>query len=249
MQLFVDEQVTQMCQKAYFSFNLMTKENQLRQYEQQEGEDSKRRASAAARAGTELPNTLTGSAASLALAAGPPISPPLDGTGHSGSAQDLHAAGAGSVLDASVRMGCESKRQSQSLLTVAESQEGEQGLRKIIEDLRWKLDYEKRIGKEMVELLESRVATLLAQINTFQEEEVEQKATIVAQEEETERNQKRIMELSEELRMQRVENEKLEFKITELQENVVDKAEFEKVCTDLKLAESQVKFKTGRIAE
>ena len=27
LQLFVDEQVTQMCQRAYFSFNLMAKEN------------------------------------------------------------------------------------------------------------------------------------------------------------------------------------------------------------------------------
>ena len=32
LQLFVDEQVTQMCQRAYFSFNLMTKENQIRAF-------------------------------------------------------------------------------------------------------------------------------------------------------------------------------------------------------------------------
>ena len=36
VQLFVDEQVTQMCQKAYFSFNLMEKENQLEKYEKME---------------------------------------------------------------------------------------------------------------------------------------------------------------------------------------------------------------------
>ena len=38
VQLFVDEQVTQMCQKAYFSFNLMTKENQLKKFEKLEEE-------------------------------------------------------------------------------------------------------------------------------------------------------------------------------------------------------------------
>jgi len=32
LQLFVDEQVTQMCQRAYFSFNLMTKENQIKAF-------------------------------------------------------------------------------------------------------------------------------------------------------------------------------------------------------------------------
>lgn len=33
LQLFVDEQVTQMCQRAYFSFNLMTKENQIKSFQ------------------------------------------------------------------------------------------------------------------------------------------------------------------------------------------------------------------------
>ena len=70
-------------------------------------------------------------------------------------------------------MGHDSKKQSQSLLTNPESAEDEAGLRKIIEDLKWKLDYEKKIGKQMVELLEKRVATLMAQINTLQEDAAE----------------------------------------------------------------------------
>ena len=70
-------------------------------------------------------------------------------------------------------MGHDSKLQSQSLLTNPESAEDEAGLRKIIEDLKWKLDYEKKIGKQMVELLEKRVATLMAQINTLQEDAAE----------------------------------------------------------------------------
>lgn len=32
LQLFVDEQVTQMCQRSYFSFNLMAKENQIKAF-------------------------------------------------------------------------------------------------------------------------------------------------------------------------------------------------------------------------
>ena len=77
-------------------------------------------------------------------------------------------------------MGHDSKKQSQSLLTNPESAEDEAGLRKIIEDLKWKLDYEKKIGKQMVELLEKRVATLMAQINTLQEDAAEQKVKLDA---------------------------------------------------------------------
>ena len=75
-----------------------------------------------------------------------------------------------SVLDASVKVGYESKRQSQSLITDEATSEAELTLKKIVEDLRWKLEYEKKIGKEMIELLEKKVTTLMAQINTFQEE-------------------------------------------------------------------------------
>ena len=88
----------------------------------------------------------------------------------SGSTKDLPALEINTVLDASVHMGHDSKMQSQSLLTNPDSIEDEAGLRKVIEDLRWKLDYEKKIGKQMVELLEKRVATLMAQINNLQED-------------------------------------------------------------------------------
>ena len=72
-----------------------------------------------------------------------------------------------SVLDASVKVGYESKRQSQSLIADEATSEAELTLKKIVEDLRWKLEYEKKIGKEMIELLEKKVTTLMAQINTF----------------------------------------------------------------------------------
>ena len=90
-------------------------------------------------------------------------------------------------------MGHESKVQSNSLLTNAESSEAEITLKKIIEDLRWKLDYEKKIGKEMMELLEKKVSMLMAQINTMHEEAAESKQKIDKSEEEIEKNQQKII--------------------------------------------------------
>ena len=49
----------------------------------------------------------------------------------------------------------------------------------------------------MVELLEKRVATLMAQINTLQEDAAEQKVKLDAQDEEIDANQKKIVGLSE----------------------------------------------------
>ena len=40
-------------------------------------------------------------------------------------------------------------------------------------DLKWKLNYEHGLHKEMVELLENKVATYLVKINTFEESETE----------------------------------------------------------------------------
>lgn len=120
VQLFVDEQVTQMCQKAYFSFNLMTKENQLKQYAKQEGENIRREAAT----DKEASNQLAGSAISVKLATPLRISAGSPKQ-HAESASTLHKAGTAEVLDASVRMGQEDRRQSASLLTHAESQEAE----------------------------------------------------------------------------------------------------------------------------
>ena len=146
-------------------------------------------------------------------------------------------------------MGHDSKFQSQSLLTNPDSAEDEAGLRKIIEDLKWKLDYEKKIGKQMVELLEKRVATLMAQINTLQEDAAEQKVKLDAQDEEIDTNQRKIVGLSEQIRLKAIENEKLGFKMKETGENVVSKTNYERVITELNLAQSQIRFKNGRITE
>lgn len=62
------------------------------------------------------------------------------------------------------------------------SDEEVQLLKQAIDDLKWKLSYETSIHKEIVELLEKKVAGYLVQINTFQENEVEQKQTIEQQE-------------------------------------------------------------------
>ena len=56
------------------------------------------------------------------------------------------------------------------------SQEAEQEInqqKKVIEDLHWKIDYEKKLNKEMQDLLEKKVSQLMAQINNYQEEKEE----------------------------------------------------------------------------
>jgi len=85
--------------------------------------------------------------------------------------------------------GHDSKVHSQSLITHVDSEnENLNMLNKVIEDLRWKLDYEKKLNKEMIELLEKKVSTLLAQINNYQEEAVEAKQKLEVQEHEIEFN-------------------------------------------------------------
>ena len=55
-------------------------------------------------------------------------------------------------------------------------------LQKAVTDLKWKLQYEQGLHKEMQELLESKVASYLVKINNFEESEAELKAKTEAQE-------------------------------------------------------------------
>ena len=55
-------------------------------------------------------------------------------------------------------------------------------LRKAVEDLKWKLNYDKGVFDEMTELLEKKVAAYLVQINTLQESEAELKEKTEKQE-------------------------------------------------------------------
>lgn len=55
-------------------------------------------------------------------------------------------------------------------------------LQKAVEDLKWKLSYEQGLHKEMVELLENKVASYLVKINTFEESEAELKVKTEQQE-------------------------------------------------------------------
>ena len=78
-----------------------------------------------------------------------------------------------SALDGSVHIGQDDKHHEKSLMTHI-SQEAEveiNQLKKVIEDLNWKIDYEKGLSKEMTQLLEKKVSQLMAQINTYSEEE------------------------------------------------------------------------------
>ena len=59
-------------------------------------------------------------------------------------------------------------------------------LRKAVEDLKWKLNYDKNFYNEMVELLEKKVAQYLVQIDGLQESEKELKAKTEDQEKQIE---------------------------------------------------------------
>lgn len=73
-----------------------------------------------------------------------------------------------------------------SKLAAGATEEETQLMKAAIDDLKWKLDYEKGIHKQMVELLEKKVANYLVQINTFQETEAEHKTKIESQEQQIE---------------------------------------------------------------
>ena len=71
--------------------------------------------------------------------------------------------------------------EANNLITVINDEEVRE-LRQAVEDLQWKIDYEKGLYNEMVELLENKVANYLVQINTFQENEFESKTKLDSQE-------------------------------------------------------------------
>lgn len=85
------------------------------------------------------------------------------------------------------------------------------------------------------------------QINTLQENEAELKAKTETQETQIEQMQKKIKVLNGQLKTQTIENEKLTFRITELAENVISLNEFEKLQSDLNIANSLIKYKNGKI--
>ena len=128
-----------------------------------------------------------------------------------------------------------------------EMQEELDMLRKGVDDLKWKLDYEKGVHKEIVQLLEKKVASYLVQINTYQETETEMKQKQEAQENQIEQMQAKTKSLCDELSQQTIENEKLQFKIVEISENVVGMTKFEKLQSDLNIANSLIKYKNGLI--
>jgi len=69
-------------------------------------------------------------------------------------------------------------------------------LRKAVDDLKWKVNYEKGIYNEMVELLEKKVAMYLVQIHTLTESETELKIKTESQESQIEQMQKKIKSLN-----------------------------------------------------
>jgi len=120
-------------------------------------------------------------------------------------------------------------------------------LRKGVDDLKWKLNYEKGVNTQMVELLEKKVATYLVQINTLQENEVEMKTKAEQQEKHIDEAQKKIKALVSQLTEQTIANEKLRFKLVEVSEHVVSITDHEKLQSDLNIANSLIKYKNGKI--
>lgn len=59
--------------------------------------------------------------------------------------------------------------------------------------------------------------------------------------------QKKIKALNGDLRKATIDNESLIFKINDITENVVNMTEFEKLQSDLNIANSLIKYKTGKI--
>ena len=84
-----------------------------------------------------------------------------------------------SVLDGSVHVGNKDRSQQPSLTQLdplqpdfnaqlpQEMQEELELLRKAVDDLKWKLDYEKGVNKEVKDLLEKKAANYLVQINSY----------------------------------------------------------------------------------
>ena len=99
----------------------------------------------------------------------------------------------------------------------------------------------------MTELLEKKVAEYLVQINALQESESELKTKTESQETQIDQMQAKIKNLCNDLSNQTIENEKLQFKLIEISENVVGITKFEQLQSELNIANSQIKYKNGKI--
>ena len=149
-----------------------------------------------------------------------------------------------SVLDGSVHVGNKTQEESLTKLsgaapdgTVNDQQRADTTelanqldlQKKAVSDLIWKLNHEKSIHREMTELLEKKVADYLVQINTLQESESELKTKTESQETQIDQMQTKIKNLCNDLSNQTIENEKLQFKLIEISENVVGITKFEQL--------------------
>lgn len=117
------------------------------------------------------------------------------------------------------------------------------------EDLEWQLVHEKRISQTMIEMLEKKVSNLLAEINkleTSAEEEHQKRVDFNA---EIFKLQDKIKSQHNELTLEKVHNQKLKFDIKELNDGLVTKVEHEKIRSALQLAQSEIRYKNGRLAD
>lgn len=109
--------------------------------------------------------------------------------------------------------------------------------------------HEKKLNQTMIDMLEKKISNMLAEINrleTIAEEEYQKRTDFDA---EVLKLQTKIKELTNELTAQKISNEKLNFQNKELKEQVVSIVVHEKVLSTLDLAQSEIRYKNGRMAE
>ena len=118
-----------------------------------------------------------------------------------------------------------------------------------IEELKWSLQYEKKLNGEMINMLEHRVSTCMAEIDTHKKEATTWEGQKQESDTEIRELQEKIVILYEEISSQKIQNDKLRFEKKELSENVVSLVEFEKIQGQLSLANSEIKYRTGRMVK
>ena len=190
-----------MCERAYFSFNLAKRGNQIRVLEKAAEERDA--------AATEAERN----AASRLLT----IKKETEGASSDGLRD--------SVLDADVRVGTKVIDGRDSLTKIETKADPEVGtrdveaeqeirdLRRAVEELTWKLEREHGAHKGIVELLEDKVAAHLVKIAGLEKEEAKWRARCTELEAEIPLLQAKIKAQCDQMQAKKIKNEKLRFKI------------------------------------
>ena len=126
-----------------------------------------------------------------------------------------------SVLDASVQIIAHEEK------SVAEYQpEGELNT---VEDLKWQHAQDRKAHKQILELHEKKIAEYVVKIAVLEKSEVEQLEKIAILEKQIVQMQEKLKEQCDDINDNQIENEKLQFKLVQISENVVGLNSHEKI--------------------